>query len=104
MCWHSFFHTAILSYCTESHKNRHWRFFIILPLQLPSHLIFGDACFEEVLLFVEVNGFGHPREWVFHIVLSGESDATEALVGDVLDLLYRTGGLAETLKAEHNCE
>src|SRR3989338_3412951 len=93
MCWHSFFHTAILSYCTESHKNRHWRFFIILPLKLPADFVFGDTCFKEVLFFVKVDGLGHPREWVFHIVLSGESDAAEAFVGDVLDVVAETIGV-----------
>jgi hypothetical protein len=56
-------------------------------------LVFGDAGLEEVLLLREVHGLAHPAEGILALVLAGETDALEAAVGDVLDIVAEQAGV-----------
>ena len=51
-------------------------------------LVFGDAAFKEILLLLDVDHFGKPREGVFGITYEWiEAAGHEAAVGDVVDIL-----------------
>jgi len=57
--------------------------FMLVPRQGASRLVFGDACLKEVFLFLEIDHFCHPREWVrCSLIKDIDADLLAATVGD----------------------
>jgi hypothetical protein len=66
---------------------------LFLPLQLSPDFVLGYASLKEVLFFGKVNGLRHPRERVVYVVLCREPNALKTSVGDVLYVLFESGGV-----------
>lgn len=56
---------------------------LLLPIQRPPRLILRHPRLKEILFFLEIDKFGHPREWVVGAgVEHVQADLLRAAVGD----------------------
>ena len=72
--------------------------FFLLPIQRPTRLIFRHPCLKEILFFLKIDEFRHPRERVIGTGIQHfQPDLLRAAVGDEAQILLEH----RRIQAEH---